>query len=159
MGANESRSQEPTDRRSSTGDGTTSAAERRFREKFPSGYMNKSQFISYYKLMTMSTMSDEECDNLFAIADSNEDGEVSFAEFQLFCEILRSGSVEDRLRLTFKLYDKDKSKGITRDEIVRMLKVCSDFLFVYLNLGRACLFAERIRIGVQPAAETCWKHH
>jgi len=134
-------------RPSAVDDSSKSVAERRFKANFPEGYMTKEKFVEFYKLMNMSSIPDEECEHLFHIADVNNDGRVTYDEYKLFCDILSSGSVVDRLRLTFKLYDKDNSKGIAKEEIVRMLKV------IYL-------FSDRRRSYVSVVVRLkCWRSY
>lgn len=53
-----------------------------------------------------------------------EDGVVDFREYVMAISMLIEGSAVEKLRWSFKLYDKDKDGAITREEMLEIMQVC-----------------------------------
>lgn len=53
-----------------------------------------------------------------------EDGVVDFREYVMAISMLTEGSAVEKLRWSFKLYDKDKDGAITREEMLEIMQVC-----------------------------------
>lgn len=57
-----------------------------------------------------------------------QDGLVDFREFVLAITMLIKGSAVEKLRWSFKLYDKDQDGAITRQEMLEIMQVCVSVL-------------------------------
>lgn len=57
-----------------------------------------------------------------------QDGLVDFREFVLAITMLIKGSAVEKLRWSFKLYDKDQDGAITRQEMLEIMQVCVSIL-------------------------------
>lgn len=62
-----------------------------------------------------------ECSNyarlIFATLDQNSDGTVNFEDFLVGLSILLRGTIDEKLRWIFSLYDINKDGKVTRDEL------------------------------------------
>lgn len=54
-----------------------------------------------------------------------QDGFIDFREYVLAISMLLEGSSVEKLRWSFKLYDKDKDGAITRSEMLDIMQVGS----------------------------------
>ena len=57
-----------------------------------------------------------------------QDGVVDFKEYVTAISMLTQGSAVEKLRWSFKLYDKDKDGAITRGEMLDIMQVGSSYL-------------------------------
>lgn len=64
--------------------------------------------------MSVSYMSD---------VASHQDGVVDFSEYVVAISMLIEGTPEEKLRWSFKLYDKDRDGVITREEMLEIMQV------------------------------------
>lgn len=53
-----------------------------------------------------------------------QDGVVDFREYVMAISMLIEGSAVEKLRWSFKLYDKDQDGAITRQEMLEIMQVC-----------------------------------
>lgn len=53
-----------------------------------------------------------------------QDGVVDFREYVMAISMLIEGSAVEKLRWSFKLYDKDRDGAITREEMLEIMQVC-----------------------------------
>eukprot|EP00741_Cyanophora_paradoxa_P021310 tig00021348_g20570.t1 len=86
------------------------------------GLIDKDEFKA---ALGMNAHNNLFCDRLFSLFDSNDDKRIDFAEFlsvlSVFCP---KGSMEEKMKLSFKIYDFDGDGCITRDELLAMLQAC-----------------------------------
>mmetsp|Transcript_10869 Transcript_10869/g.19033 ORF Transcript_10869/g.19033 Transcript_10869/m.19033 type:complete len:187 (-) Transcript_10869:337-897(-) len=72
-------------------------------------------------------------DRMFALFDENGDNHINFQEFlvglSVFCP---KGSLEEKLKFSFKIYDFDGDGQISRDELMKMLE--ASLIENHLNL-------------------------
>ena len=78
---------------------------------------------------------------VFATFDLRSSGCVTFEDFLICLSTLCRGSIEDRLRWIFTLYDTRKSGKITRDVCHRFIrnKTIGAFFCILLGLSCYCL--------------------
>lgn len=57
-------------------------------------------------------------------AASLQDGVVDFREYVMAISMLIDGSAVEKLRWSFRLYDKDSDGAITREEMLEIMQVC-----------------------------------
>ncbi|XP_075458940.1 guanylyl cyclase inhibitory protein-like isoform X4 [Ascaphus truei] len=59
---------------------------------------------------------------IFRTLDNNGDGVVDFREYVTAISMLVQGSPEEKLKWSFRLYDKDRDGAITRAEMLEIMK-------------------------------------
>lgn len=57
-----------------------------------------------------------------------QDGMVDFGEYVMAISMLIEGSAEQKLRWSFRLFDKDRDGAITRQEMLEIMQVCVSVL-------------------------------
>lgn len=60
-----------------------------------------------------------------------QDGVVDFREYVMAISMLIEGSAVEKLRWSFKLYDKDGDGAITREEMLEITQVCVLFCVIH----------------------------
>lgn len=60
-----------------------------------------------------------------------QDGVVDFREYVMAISMLIEGSAVEKLRWSFKLYDKDRDGTITKEEMLEIMQVCVCFAVLY----------------------------
>ncbi|XP_037110541.1 guanylyl cyclase inhibitory protein [Syngnathus acus] len=66
--------------------------------------------------------SAEYAEEIFRTLDKNEDGLVDFREYVMAISMLVEGSAVERLRWSFKLFDKDGDGAIIREEMLGIMQ-------------------------------------
>ncbi|XP_078495922.1 dual oxidase 2 [Ciona intestinalis] len=80
--------------------------------------ITKSEFAEYLKLKEDSLFVEQ----MFLVADSDEDGTISFREFLDIMVLFTKGTPKEKAQLMFDMYDLDKSGGLSKEEFTTMLK-------------------------------------
>ncbi|CAF1281280.1 unnamed protein product [Adineta steineri] len=91
---------------------------------YPHGYLSRNEFIVYYQ-----QLKDESnvqlrplIEKLFEVFDLNNDNKLDFHEFVLLNVLSSNGSINEKMKLIFRLYEKEKEKLLSRDEIKDFLR-------------------------------------
>ncbi|KAM4748404.1 guanylyl cyclase inhibitory protein-like [Rhinophrynus dorsalis] len=95
---------------------------RKFVQECPSGLITLHEFRKYFCDCTAGKDSSEYAEQIFRTLDKNGDGIVDFREYVTAISMLAHGSPEDKLKWSFKLYDKDSDGTITRCEMLEIMK-------------------------------------
>ncbi|XP_053321157.1 guanylyl cyclase inhibitory protein-like [Spea bombifrons] len=95
---------------------------RKFVEECPSGLITLHEFRKYFCDWTAGDDSSEYAEQIFRTLDNNGDGIVDFREYVTAISMLAQGTPEDKLKWSFKLYDKDNDGAITRAEMLEIMK-------------------------------------
>ncbi|XP_027017833.1 guanylyl cyclase inhibitory protein isoform X1 [Tachysurus fulvidraco] len=95
---------------------------RMFLKECPSGLITLHEFRRHFCDGTVGMESAEYAEQIFRTLDNNEDGFVDFREYVMAISMLLEGSSEEKLRWSFKLYDKDKDGAITRSEMLDIMQ-------------------------------------
>ena len=77
----------------------------------------KNACFKYYKFL----MGEDEIEKIFDAVDTDQSGYIEYTEFVVACENLEEILQEERLNAAFKMFDKDGSGGITKEEIKMVL--------------------------------------
>uniref|UniRef100_A0A8C6WH30 Si:ch211-245j22.3 n=1 Tax=Neogobius melanostomus TaxID=47308 RepID=A0A8C6WH30_9GOBI len=95
---------------------------RKFIYECPSGLITLHEFQRHFCEGTGGRGSAEYAEEIFRTLDNNGDGVVDFREYAMAISLLTEGSAVEKLRWSFKLYDKDNDGAITRDEMLEIMK-------------------------------------
>ncbi|XP_055029997.1 guanylyl cyclase inhibitory protein [Misgurnus anguillicaudatus] len=95
---------------------------RKFLNECPSGQITLHEFRRHFCNGTVGKESAEYAEQIFRTLDNNEDGVVDFREYVTAISMLIEGSTVEKLRWSFKLYDKDKDGAITRSEMLEIMQ-------------------------------------
>ena len=112
----------------------------RFKNCYPRGYLSREQFLEYLKQFHGRQGQNNPPKKtiikpLFRLLDLNEDKQLNFEEFFLFNLLINQGSSEDKLRLILRLYDRDKDKYLTRQQLERVVTNMFDVLSIPKPVG------------------------
>jgi Ca2+-binding EF-hand superfamily protein len=95
---------------------------------YPHGHLSRRQFVFYYQ-----QLRDEHSEQfkplikqLFELFDLNKDQKLDFEEFVLLTMLTGNGSIYEKMKLIFTLYDKEKDKSFSRNEIKDLLRSMFD---------------------------------
>lgn len=100
----------------------------RFNHCYPRGYVSLNEFLQYLHQFQNSKNRETNgttktlVKNLFRLMDLNDDKHMNFDEFFLFNLLMHQGSPDEKLRLIFRLYDRDKEKYFTEQQLEDVLK-------------------------------------
>ncbi|XP_057693309.1 guanylyl cyclase inhibitory protein [Corythoichthys intestinalis] len=95
---------------------------RMFINKCPSGLITLHEFQRHFCNVTVGKESAEYAEQIFRALDKNEDGLVDFREYVMAINMLVEGSAVERLRWSFKLFDKDGDGAIIREEMLGIMQ-------------------------------------
>ncbi|XP_042084984.1 guanylyl cyclase inhibitory protein isoform X1 [Haplochromis burtoni] len=104
---------------------------RKFVIECPSGLIALHEFQRHFCDGTVGSESAEYAEQIFRTLDSNGDGVVDFREYVIAISMLIEGSAVEKLRWSFKLYDKDRDGAITKEEMLEIMQVCRLCVVVY----------------------------
>jgi len=105
----------------------------RFNHCYPRGYLSQKEFLTYLKQFNIHNRNDSHptksmVKQLFRVLDLNEDKQLNFEEFFFFNILINQGSIQDKLKLILNLYDRDKKKDLTRQQLENVLINMFDLL-------------------------------
>ncbi|XP_037624228.1 guanylyl cyclase inhibitory protein [Sebastes umbrosus] len=95
---------------------------RKFINECPSGLITLHEFQRHFCDGTVGSESAEYAQQIFRTLDNNGDGVVDFREYVMAISMLIEGSAVEKLRWSFKLYDKDRDGSITREEMLEIMQ-------------------------------------
>ncbi|XP_023336831.1 recoverin [Eurytemora carolleeae] len=111
-----------------------------FKQDFPSGKINRNQLTQLVRKVFPRCNDELVIENIFRIFDPDKTGSVSFNELLMAFSMSMRGSVEEKLKWAFKLYDKDGSGEIDREEMEDIfIKLCK------ISAGPSPISVERIK--------------
>lgn len=99
-----------------------------FKEDCPSGKVTKNKFIEMYKMFFKSGDPDKFCEHIFRTFDIDGNGSVDFKEFLLAIGVTSNGSVEDRLKWAFRMYDINGDGLIQIPEMKKIVQALYDMI-------------------------------
>ncbi|KAM7015084.1 guanylyl cyclase-activating protein 2-like [Tautogolabrus adspersus] len=89
---------------------------RKFVSECPSGRLFLHEFRRFFGVDPTGEASDY-AENMFRAFDNNEDNTIDFLEFVAALNLVFRGSLDHKLRWSFKVYDKDNNGSIDRKEL------------------------------------------
>ncbi|GAA6222893.1 guanylyl cyclase-activating protein 2-like [Lates japonicus] len=97
---------------------------RKFASECPSGNLHLHEFKRIFGINSNS--SEEESaymENIFRSFDTNKDGHIDFLEYVAAVHLVLRGKLEDKLKWSFKVYDRDGNGCLDRMEVRHIVKI------------------------------------
>lgn len=95
---------------------------RAFKQECPTGIISEETFKDIYaKFFPLGADSRQYAHYVFRTLDRDKTGSISFGDFLVGLSVLIKGSVHDRLRWAFSLYDVNKDGRITKEEMLDVI--------------------------------------
>ncbi|XP_076128468.1 guanylate cyclase activator 1g [Alosa pseudoharengus] len=94
-----------------------------FMQECPSGALHLHEFR---KIFGIPSSSETEClymERIFKSFDKNRDNVIDFMEFVAAVNLVLRGKLEDRLKWSFKVYDRDENGKLDRSEVKHIIKI------------------------------------
>ena len=89
-----------------------------FQLDYPEGYLTVENFQMVYINMFPQGNTSVFAENMFRVFDQNNDKRINFREFIIALSISTRGSLEDKARWMFQLYDANNNGYISKDEML-----------------------------------------
>ncbi|KAM8761903.1 guanylyl cyclase-activating protein 2-like [Acanthopagrus schlegelii] len=99
---------------------------RKFASECPSGNLHLHEFKRIFGINSSST--EEEVaymENVFRSFDTNRDGHIDFMEYVAAVHLVLRGKLEDKLRWSFKVYDRDGNGCLDKQEVKHIVTIIS----------------------------------
>uniref|UniRef100_A0A5S6QMK2 EF-hand domain-containing protein n=1 Tax=Trichuris muris TaxID=70415 RepID=A0A5S6QMK2_TRIMR len=94
---------------------------RGFREESPSGRMSIEEFMDMYGKLFPNAGTESFAKFVFGSFDLDKNGSLTFDGFLTLFSTLLRGTIEEKLRWVFKLYDTNKDGLLTQSDLERIL--------------------------------------
>ncbi|XP_043843833.1 Kv channel-interacting protein 1 isoform X1 [Dromiciops gliroides] len=104
---------------------------RGFKNECPSGVVNEETFKQIYSQFFPHGDASMYAHYLFNAFDTSQTGSVKFEDFVTALSILLRGTVHEKLRWTFNLYDINKDGYINKEEMIDIVKAIYDMMGKY----------------------------
>ncbi|XP_058023857.1 Kv channel-interacting protein 1 [Ahaetulla prasina] len=101
------------------------------KEECPSGAVNEETFKQIYAQFFPHGDASMYAHYLFNAFDTAQNGSVKFEDFVMALSILLRGTVHEKLRWTFNLYDINKDGYINKEEMMDIVKAIYDMMGKY----------------------------
>ncbi|KAM4748199.1 A-type potassium channel modulatory protein KCNIP1 isoform 1-T1 [Rhinophrynus dorsalis] len=104
---------------------------RGFKNECPSGVVNEETFKQIYSQFFPHGDASMYAHYLFNAFDAAKSGSVKFEDFVAALSILLRGTIHEKLRWTFNLYDINKDGYINKEEMMDIVKAIYDMMGKY----------------------------
>ncbi|XP_046890003.1 guanylate cyclase activator 1g [Hypomesus transpacificus] len=94
-----------------------------FMNKCPSGALHLHEFRSLFGVPSSSVEESLYMELIFRSFDTNRDNVIDFMEFVAAVHLVLRGKLEDRLKWSFKVYDRDGNGKLDRQEVRHIIKI------------------------------------
>ncbi|TRY75986.1 hypothetical protein DNTS_010893 [Danionella cerebrum] len=95
----------------------------RFMKVCPSGALHLHEFRRIFGVQSSSEEEALYMETIFKSFDTNKDDVIDFMEFVAAVHLVLRGNLEDRLRWSFKVYDRDENGKLDRQEVKHVIKI------------------------------------
>ncbi|KAK2867097.1 hypothetical protein QQF64_022766 [Cirrhinus molitorella] len=95
----------------------------KFMKECPSGALHLHEFRKIFGVQSTSEDEALYMETLFKSFDTNRDDVIDFMEFVAAVHLVLRGKLEDRLKWSFKVYDRDDNGKLDRQEVKRVIKI------------------------------------
>ncbi|KAM8971932.1 A-type potassium channel modulatory protein KCNIP1-like [Pelodytes ibericus] len=104
---------------------------RGFKNECPSGVVNEDTFKQIYSQFFPHGDANMYAHYLFNAFDAAQSGSVKFEDFVTALSVLLRGTIHEKLRWTFNLYDINKDGYINKEEMMDIVKAIYDMMGKY----------------------------
>ena len=94
---------------------------KKFKRNCPSGRLSKAQFVELHKIFSPYDNTEKYCNHIFRTFDIDKDGTICFFEFLFAINIMGSGTAEEKLMWSFKMFDIDENHYIDLNEMTKII--------------------------------------
>ncbi|GFG40873.1 hypothetical protein Cfor_08903 [Coptotermes formosanus] len=101
---------------------------RAFKQECPSGAINELTFKNIYAKFFPLGDSSQYAHYVFAALDREQSGTITFRDFMLGLSIVMKGTLQERLRWAFSLYDVNHDGYVTRAEMLAVISAIYDLM-------------------------------
>ncbi|CAF5095676.1 unnamed protein product, partial [Rotaria sp. Silwood1] len=91
----------------------------------PSGKISKADTVTFLRSINSGKgdQIEKQANEIHKAFDSNNDGVVDQREFLIGFALTSNGSIQEKLKYVFRMYDHDKNGVMSKKEIDRMVKI------------------------------------
>ncbi|VEU22342.1 DEKNAAC103356 [Brettanomyces naardenensis] len=104
-----------------------------FKRDAPTGKLTKEDFIKIHRQFYPFGDPTDFATFAFEAIDVNSQGYIDFKDFIISLSIASRGSMPEKLKWTFKMYDRDKDGFISYDDLLRVVRS------IYTMTGTECV--------------------
>ncbi|KAL7885376.1 hypothetical protein AOLI_G00056710 [Acnodon oligacanthus] len=94
-----------------------------FMKECPSGALHLHEFRKIFGVQSSSSEEALYIESIFKSFDRNKDNILDFMEFVAAVHLVLRGKLEDRLKWSFKVYDRDENGKLDRDEVKHIITI------------------------------------
>ncbi|XP_037649796.1 guanylyl cyclase-activating protein 2-like [Sebastes umbrosus] len=94
-----------------------------FMKECPSGALHLHEFKRIFGVPSSSAEESLFMETIFHSFDKNQDNALDFLEYVAALHLILRGNLEDRLKWSFKMYDKDGNGKLDRQEVKRIIRI------------------------------------
>ncbi|XP_072237278.1 guanylyl cyclase-activating protein 2-like [Leuresthes tenuis] len=94
-----------------------------FLKECPSGALHLHEFKKIFGVQSTSAEESLFLETIFSSFDTNQDKTLDFLEYVAALNLILRGNIEDRLKWSFKMYDKDGNGKLDRQEVKRIIRI------------------------------------
>ncbi|XP_062404748.1 guanylyl cyclase-activating protein 2-like [Sardina pilchardus] len=94
-----------------------------FMKECPSGALHLHEFKRIFGVQSTSEEESIYMETIFHSFDTNRDNQLDFMEYTAALHLVLRGKLEDRLKWSFKVYDRDGNGRLDRKEIRHIIKI------------------------------------
>ncbi|XP_029316277.1 guanylyl cyclase-activating protein 2-like [Cottoperca gobio] len=94
-----------------------------FMKECPSGALHLHEFKRIFGVQSSSPEESLYIETIFHSFDTNQNNALDFIEYVAALHLILRGNMEDRLKWSFKLYDKDGNGKLDRQEVKRIIRI------------------------------------
>ncbi|XP_010774110.1 guanylyl cyclase-activating protein 2-like [Notothenia coriiceps] len=106
-----------------------------FMKECPSGALHLHEFKRIFGVPSSSEEESLYIETLFHSFDTNQDNALDFIEYVAALNLILRGNIEDRLKWSFKLYDKDGNGRLDRSEVKLIIRILHKIKFQKTNVS------------------------
>ncbi|XP_072551236.1 guanylyl cyclase-activating protein 2-like [Salminus brasiliensis] len=97
---------------------------KKFADECPSGKLHLHEFKRIFGITSNSTAEESAyMENVFRSFDANNDNTIDFMEYVAALHLVLRGRLEDKLKWSFKVYDRDGNGKLDKQEVKHLIKI------------------------------------